>query len=133
MFELKNESFSERIPAPFQGNRDVNWKELKESALHFNFCTEEELNSINETVRDLGNFAAHIGIRQIRAQKEWMQKYGKLMNDLLEKDRQGKKIDPKKIPPGAKLHTNKSESVSAINRTIAFISTLAERYNNPLP
>lgn len=75
MFELKNNSFSERIPDPFPGNRDINWKELRGSAINFKFFSEIELKYINEKVRDLGNFAAHIGIRQIKEQKEWMQRY----------------------------------------------------------
>jgi hypothetical protein len=133
MFELKNDSFSERFPTAFRGNRDVNWKELKESAINLKFFTENELKFINEKVRDLGNFAAHIGTRQIREQKEWMQKYGKLMNDLISKSLSGQKVDPKEIPPGAKLHTRKSESVSAINRAMIFITDLAKRYNKPLP
>lgn len=132
MFKLNNDSFSERIPAPFQGNKDVGWKELKESAIDLKFFSENELKFINENVRDLGNFAAHISIRQIREQREWMQKNAKLINDLITKSKTGKKVDPRKIPPGAKLHTNKIESVSAINRTIIFITTLAERYNKPL-
>jgi hypothetical protein len=133
IYELKDDSFSERIPTAFRGSKDVNWKELKESAFDFKFFTKKELNYINDKVRELGNFAAHIGIRQIREQKQWMLKNEKLMTDLLTKALTGQKVDSKKIPRGAKLRTSKIESVSAINRTIAFISTLAERYNNPLP
>lgn len=133
VFELKNDSFYERKPAPFPGNSDVNWRELKERAIKLKFFKEDELKCINDKVRDLGNFAAHIGVRQIKEQNEWMQKNGKLMRDLIAKSLSGQKVDPKEVPTGAKLHTSKSESVSAINRTMTFITTLAKRYNNPLP
>ena len=55
------------------------------------------------------------------------------MNDLISKALSGQKVNPKEIPPAAKLHTSKSESVSAINRTMIFITTLAMRYNNQSP
>ncbi|MEM0134966.1 MAG: hypothetical protein QXU18_07040 [Thermoplasmatales archaeon] len=41
------------------------WDRLKGDVLNKGLVSEHDLEKINKRVRDLGNFAAHLGIKQI--------------------------------------------------------------------
>jgi hypothetical protein len=131
IWERDNDEYKERKPAPFNENKDVHWGELRNAAKKFEFFNDMELKFINDNVRELGNFAAHIGQSQVSEGKERERIYGKQMANFVKDILAGKKVNPRDIPPGAKLHTSRSESTSAINRTITFICKLAKKYNTP--
>ena len=119
-----------RDPQPFQTEKDVNWKELKEKAIELKFLNECELNDINKKVRKLGNFAAHIAHNQQKDRIEWAKENIDTMRTLIEMSLNGKKIPSTMNPRGYKLYTSINEAYFAIDETIKFLITLTKKYNN---
>ena len=119
-----------RDPPPFQTEKDVHWKELKEKAIELKFLNECELADINKKVRGLGNFAAHIAHNQQKDRIEWAKENIITMKALIEMSLNGKTIPPTMYPRGYKLHTSINEASFAIEETIEFLITLTKKYNN---
>ncbi len=110
-----------------QENKQLNWNNFKKAALNRGLETDDQLNEI-DVVRECGNFAAHIGIRQTKEADEWLQRYKKDFDELIEKRRSGQRILPKDYPPGYKLRTSSNEAYSTIEKTMKFIENLARNY-----
>ena len=92
------------------------------------FLTKGVLDSINKKVRNLGNFVAHIGQRQINESIEWSRNNRGIVKQILEKGGKSITVPPSAFPKGCKLHTSKNEAYSGIESTVDFLKELANSY-----
>lgn len=123
-------NFSQIDPWKEQKKSEIYWPQLKKEAINRRFFSEDYLKALNSRIRELGNFAAHIGERQMKEQKEWEKKYGQIFRGLLKKALSGEKIKSKDIPPDHKRFTSKDESSIAIQETADFLCQLAKVYTS---
>lgn len=126
---LDDEALKERVPPPFQTEKDVHWRDLNDKAIELKFLKQPELDDINKKVRELGNFAAHIAHNQLRDRIKWTKENRNIMEELIKMSRNGKEIPPSMYPKGYKLYTSINEASFAIEETIKFLLLLAKRYN----
>ncbi|MEM0136197.1 MAG: hypothetical protein QXU18_13405, partial [Thermoplasmatales archaeon] len=104
-------TFERKLPKAFckknteQEVGNLNWGHLTKEALSEGLASKDELDKIDKEVRDLGNFAAHLGRRQIRELDEWLRTH----KDVLKRIAAGEKVPPKEYPPGYKLRTSRTE------------------------
>ncbi len=111
-----------------QNKSKIYWPQLKEEAIKQRFFCDNYLNALNSRVRVLGNFAAHIGEKQMQERKEWEKKYGQGYKELLNKALSGKEVNSREIPPDQKRFTSKDESSTAIQETKLFLCKLVDVY-----
>lgn len=130
-------NFKKINPKEFTGKdgkliSEVPWRKLKRAAISQKFMTEQELEELNSHVRELGNFAAHLGERIDREFEEWIIKNSRVLKNFLEEKRKGMQILPKEYPKGYKLRTSRKEAYSALKDTFDFTLLLAARYDKAL-
>ncbi|PYB67476.1 hypothetical protein DMB44_09085 [Thermoplasma sp. Kam2015] len=106
--------------------KDVYWGALSKEARNIFPNLSNRLNNINTKARKLGNFAAHIGERQLRENQEWLKKYRGILEDVLK----GKKSDISSIP-GYKIWTSCQEAEDALMETVSFLMDLVDNYQRP--
>ena len=118
----------------------VNWDDIKKAAkkiLYKNEINKEGkvcmLENINKNVRELGNFAAHIGENQIRAYNEWFQKNKDRLRNTVNKALKGEKLTEKENIKGYKLRTSKNEAELALEETVDFLIDLVNKYLSTYP
>lgn len=126
--KANKETYEYRVPKPFEPGDEVHWNRLKNKSVELGFLPSNVLDEIEE-VRDLGNFAAHIGERQLREMIKWSKENHDLIKTILEKGKKGLNIQPKDYPEGYKLYTSKNEAYYAIKRTVEFLKKLSVGYN----
>ncbi len=126
----KNENAYEyRTPRPFNPKNNVSWEKLSAKAMDLGLLENEDIKKINE-IRDLGNFAAHLGERQLKEGINWLKKNRKLLIEILENGIKGKTALHHEYPSGYKLYTSKYEAYRAIESTVEFLKKLSINYNS---
>ena len=126
--DVFNGQFIQKDPWNGKSKLKIDWRQLKEEATKQDLFSKSDLDTLNSRVRNLGNFAAHIGERQMKENNEWEKKYGQLLRDALKKSLTGKDVEHSEIPPDPKIFTSKDESTTAIVDTISFICDLTYNY-----
>ena len=126
--KANKETYESRFPKPFEPGDEVHWNRLKNKSVELGFLPSDVIDEIEE-VRDLGNFAAHIGERQLKEMIKWSKENHDLIKTFLEKGKKGLNIHPKDYPKGYKLYTSKNEAYYAIKRTVEFLKKLSVGYN----
>lgn len=138
--EKSKQQFYLAEPIEFIGKKNVNWDTIKVIAKNILYKDEinergevGKLEDINKNVRDLGNFAAHIGERQI---KEYYKRHGankdKIKN-IVDKTFNGQKLTKAENIKGYKLRTSINEAESALKETVTFLIDLVNKYSSLYP
>lgn len=124
-------------PKEFDGNDIINWGNIKEAAkniLYTNEINKEgkvcKLEKINKNVRELGNFAAHIGERQFKEHNKWYEENKDKYIDILNKVLTGDKFANLEKIEGYKSSTTTDEAELGIRETIMFLMDLVNVYSS---
>ncbi len=126
--ESNKETYEYRVPKPFEPGDEVDWGKLKKKTIELGILLKKAFKNI-EKVRDYGNFAAHIGERQLKEMTEWSKKNRALIRDVLQKGVKGLNMSPRGYPKGYKLYTSKNEAYYALDMTVDFLKKLSAGYN----
>lgn len=126
--KVNKETYEYRIPKPFEPGDEVPWWKLKHESVKLGFLSNEVLDEIEE-VRDLGNFAAHIGERQLKEMRRWSNKNSGTIKTILKRGLKGFPSSPRDYPKGYKLYTSKNEAYHAIASTVDFLIKLSDGYS----
>jgi len=119
----QNGDFKIRNPSVLKPNNHVSWEDLRKNAINLKLLNKKELDDINKNVRELGNFAAHIGERQIKEGNDWIKNCSKYIKAVLQGESTGN--IPENCREGYKISTTINEAESAIKNTIDFLKKLA--------
>lgn len=114
---------------PFEGSEKIYWGKLKEFLIKECKYSENELLNINNNVRELGNFAAHMGEKMTREYSAWKIENEELLESIKKRSIRGEKINPKEFPNESKRSTSVAEASKAIEQTIMFLLDFASRVN----
>lgn len=124
-------------PKEFIDKKNINWDIIKAVAKNILYkdeinkrCEVGKLEDINKNVRDLGNFAAHIGERQIKEYYKWHEENKDQIKNMLDKIFKGQKLTKAENIKGYKLKTSKNEAESALKETVNFLIDLVDKYSS---
>lgn len=126
--KVDKDKYEYRSPKPFEPGAEVSWGKLKDESIRLGFLSNNVLNDIEE-VREMGNFAAHIGERQLKEMTKWSKKNRVLIRNILQKGVKVLNVLPRDYPKGYKLYTSKNEAYYAIDMTVDFLKKLSAGYN----
>lgn len=114
---------------PFEGSEKIYWDKLKEFLIKECKYSENELLNLYNNVRELGNFAAHMGEKMTREYSAWKIENEELLESIKKRSIRGEKINPKEFPIESKRSTSVAEASMAIEQTIMFLLDFASRVN----
>lgn len=128
-----NIQFDFVLPINFKGKdkmlkKMINWSNIVKVAKNQFPALAAEYDSINTKVRELGNFAAHLGEKQIRKAIELSEGNKKDLKKLVNERMKGENIDVQSIT-GIKQGTSFEEAEFAFRETIFFLINLIRCYN----
>jgi hypothetical protein len=127
-------------PETFKDNKNLNWDYITNHAK--NILYKDEINkdgkvckleNINKNVRELGNFAAHIGERQIKESYRRREENKEKIKEIVCKILKGGKLTKDDRLREYKLSTSVNEANFALNKTIKFLIDLVNKYSNLYP
>jgi len=127
-------------PETFKDKKNLNWNYITDHAK--NMLYKDEINkdgkvckleNINKNVRELGNFAAHIGESQIKEFYRWREENKEKIKEILNKIFKGEKLTKDDRLRGYKVSTSVNEANFALNETIKFLIDLVNKYSNLYP
>ncbi|WP_298279514.1 hypothetical protein [Ferroplasma sp.] len=128
------------IPTNLTEKGIIKWGDIKEAATNILYKNEINkegsvciLEDINKSVRELGNFAAHIGERQMKEYSKWFVENKFKLRNAVNKTLKGEKLTEKENIKGYKLRTSKNEAELALEETVDFLIDLVNKYLSTYP